>query len=140
MSTEGNSMDSRIALITGGSQGLGLAMAGWLLRQGWRVILVARSPEKLKAARDSLQAATGRVLIFAADISKSADMQALQDFVRVQCGSIDFLINNAGVFSTDCLEDMSIAAIERDVATSLTGTLFCTRALIPLLKPGAPWA
>ena len=130
-------MRKQVAVITGGSQGLGLAMAEWLVARGWRVVLAARSMEKLESARRQLAAGEGEVLIFSVDIANYSGLEEMAQYIRSEVGGIDLLINNAGVFSTDCIEDMSVEAIERDINVSLTGSILCTRACVGLLRPGS---
>ena len=87
-------------LITGGSQGIGLACAQGFLREGARVVLVSRSPQNLQAARQQLCAAqpqaADRVAVFAADLKDPAQAQAALAQAQARWGAVDVLVNSAG--------------------------------------------
>ncbi len=85
----------KVVLITGGSSGIGLAAAGRCADAGARVIIVARDPGKLEAARSKL-AELGSVHVIACDISEPAACDALAKQVLAEHGGVDFLVNNAG--------------------------------------------
>lgn len=89
-------LDGRIALITGGSRGLGLQLAEALGRYGARVLLVARKTDELEAAKAQLAAQGIEAEIAAADVAEPAHVEALVEGAIARLGRIDILVNNAG--------------------------------------------
>jgi 3-oxoacyl-[acyl-carrier protein] reductase len=90
-------LDGKSAVVTGGSEGLGLAMAQRFAASGADVAILARTPETLTAAKQQIQAgAKGKVATVSADVSKVADIRRAYDQVMSDLGKIDILVNNAG--------------------------------------------
>lgn len=90
-------MDGRVALITGGSRGLGKAMAETFARAGAQVAIVARRPDVLKETSEELTKVSGsRVQGYAGDVGKAADCKAVFDRIVADFGRVDVLVNNAG--------------------------------------------
>jgi gluconate 5-dehydrogenase len=89
-------LEGKSALITGGSRGLGLQMAGALGEMGARVALTARKPDELKAAAAQLQESGIEALTIASDLSRTENIPGLVDQVGQAFGGIDILVNNAG--------------------------------------------
>jgi len=90
-------LDGKCAVITGGSKGLGLAMAEKFASSGADVAILARTPETLAEAKQQIQAdAKGKVATVSADVSKAADIRRAYDQVMSELGKIDILVNNAG--------------------------------------------
>jgi len=86
-----------VAIVTGGSDGLGRAAAEKLAAEGARVAICARRKEHLEQAADEIRKATGgQVLAHVADVSRAADCERLVDAVVAQWGGVDILLNNAG--------------------------------------------
>lgn len=113
MSVQNN--DQPIALITGGSAGLGLTLAEFLTAQGYDVIITGRDSDRLEAARDHLAANGGRVRVLAGDISDAAHRRALTAIVDEAC-RLDLLINNAstlGSLPMPALADYPLAGLRQ---------------------------
>src|SRR6202011_2449115 len=90
-------LDGRSAVITGGSKGLGLAMAQKFASSGADVAILARNPVTLAEAEQQIQAGgKGKVATVSADVSKAADVRRAFDTVMSELGKIDILVNNAG--------------------------------------------
>ena len=90
-------MDGRVALITGGSRGLGRAMAETFLKAGAKVAIVARRPDVLQAAVQEITAASdGPIKGYPGEVGKAADCQRVVDAAVAELGPIDILVNNAG--------------------------------------------
>lgn len=129
------------AIVTGGSSGLGLAVARGLLAEGAKVALVARDPRKLEAAAEGLRAQgidAGQVLIVAADTTDDAAVRGMVDRVVAAWGGVDVLVNAAAQpsFSTapPTLETTSDAEVLADFDTKVLGYLRCARAVAPHMK------
>jgi len=89
----------QVVLITGGSRGLGLAMAEEFARHGAKIILCARDEQELLRARQQVEVLGSEVGVIACDVSNPDDVERLVSSARQQFGHIDILVNNAGVIS-----------------------------------------
>ena len=96
MSTE-KPIAGQVALVTGGSRGIGLAIAARLGRMGARVAICARSAESLERAAEGLRRDAIETLAMAADVTRPAEVTALVEHTRKSLGPVDILVNNAGV-------------------------------------------
>ncbi|TKB73757.1 MAG: SDR family oxidoreductase [Nitrospira sp.] len=117
-----------VALISGGSRGLGLAMVTSLLEHGYRVATFSRRPgeaiERLKEKHGE------RFSFFEGDMSDQASLGSVVKRVEKDCGPIDVLINNAGIATDGVLATMQPGQIEQVIAVNLTGTLLLTRLVV----------
>lgn len=125
-------LGGQVAIVTGGSRGIGLAVATALAAEGVAVALVARSPEAVRAAAQNLQAAGARAIPLAADVTdQRAAAWIVEETVR-QLGPVDLLINNAGsAAATGPVWEVDPETWWRDVTTNLRGTFLCARAVLP---------
>jgi gluconate 5-dehydrogenase len=96
MSSDLFDLSGRVALVTGSSRGIGLALGEALAAAGAHVVLNARSAEALDTAKDKLAAAGHHVSAVAADITDPDDLERLRDVVVAEAGPVDILVNNAG--------------------------------------------
>ena len=87
---------NKIAIITGGSEGIGFGIASALASQGAHVYLLARTQEKLQTARDKIQSQGGRADIYPVDITNQAEMRGIIDEVYGKNNRLDIFVNNAG--------------------------------------------
>jgi 3-oxoacyl-[acyl-carrier protein] reductase len=132
-------LDGRVAIVTGGSRGIGLAIAAALLARGARVAISGRSSEHLQQAEARLQGGDN-VLAVLADVGKEADVDRLLADTVDKFGGLDILINNAGIGRFSNVADLTTAAWHGIIETNLTGVFFCTRAALPHLKQrGGGW-
>ena len=128
----------QVVLITGGSRGLGLALAERYGRSGAKLILAARDVEELITARRTLldrgavQSAYD-VLLIPADLTDAAQAVSLIDHAVSHFGRIDVLINNAGIIEVGPVENQPIAAYRRAMATNFFAALHTTHAALPHL-------
>jgi len=128
------SFRDKAVFITGGSRGLGLLMARQFAEEGARLTLVSRDSEGLQAAESELMDTGARVLTFACDIRDRDQVQETIDAsVKLQ-GSIDVLINNAGVIQVGPFEDMRIEDFEAAMATHAWGPLYTILAALPHMR------
>lgn len=120
------------ALITGGSSGIGLALAQELARRGTRLVLLARNPDKLQAARSSLAPSSlGEHVTAEADVSDTVQAnQAVQNILQ-QVGQIDLLVNSAGVVHPGYAQDLSLDLYRWMMDINYFGTVNVTQAVLP---------
>jgi NAD(P)-dependent dehydrogenase (short-subunit alcohol dehydrogenase family) len=128
----------RTALITGASRGLGLALSRGLARRGWNLILTARDPERLRAARNELASIT-HVAALAGDITDRDHRDALAVLARGHTG-LDAVVNNAGILGPSplpALTDYPLAALLEVYLTNVVAPLGVIQAVRAELKEGA---
>ena len=126
-------MQEKVVVITGGSDGIGKALVELYLNNGAKVATCARNYQKLY----QLQSAnTGKPLfIHATDVSKEIDCKGFIDAVIKEFGTIDILINNAGVSMRALVQDVDFETIRRVMDINFWGTVYCTKfALDPIIK------
>jgi NAD(P)-dependent dehydrogenase (short-subunit alcohol dehydrogenase family) len=124
----------RAALITGGSSGIGLAMARMLRDEGFALTLASRRQEKVEAAAAEL----GAVAV-AADISDSDACERLVAEHRERFGRLDVLVNSAGIGIGGRVEDLPVKHLDLQLGVNLRGLFLVTRAAIPLLRDSRGW-
>ena len=130
----GYSLQGRSVLITGGSRGLGLALAGQLLAQGARVAICGRDPNSLERASESLAGAGPGLLSLTADVTDRDSVRETIQAVRQCFGRVDILINNAGVIEVGPAVTMSVADYEEAMATNFWGMLYPTLEVLPDMR------
>jgi len=119
------------ALVTGGSRGLGEAIAVALAEAGAAVALVGRDRARLEAVQARIAAGGGRAARFTADVTSEADVARLALEVKAELGAPDILVNNAGINIRKNLVDFSTAEFRQVVDASLLSTFLVTRAFAP---------
>ena len=124
----------RAALITGGSSGIGLAIARMLRDEGFELTLASRRPERVQAAAEEL----GAVAV-AADVANAEDCQRLVAEHRERFGRIDMLVNSAGIGIAGRVEDLPAKHFDLQVGVNLRGLFLVTQAAIPLLRESRGW-
>lgn len=125
----------RVAVITGGSRGLGLLMARELAAEGARVAILARDPAELDFARRELTAIGGlRVLALPCDVGKEEEVRWAIEAAAERFGRLDILINNAGVIQVGPLEHMTVEDFEEAMRVHFWGPLYATLAALPHLR------
>jgi len=124
-------LEGKVVLVTGGSRGIGLAIAQRLASEGARLVLVARKGAPLRKAGDAVP---GGARVFKADVTKAPQVQRLFQVVEREMGRLDILINNAGVFTYKPFVSTSLDDWRRNLDTNLTALFLCTRAALPLLR------
>jgi NAD(P)-dependent dehydrogenase (short-subunit alcohol dehydrogenase family) len=128
-------LDGRIAIITGGSDGLGRAAAERLAAEGARVAICARRGEHLEQAAEAVRKATGgQVLARVADVSRALDCERFVAAVAAEWGGVDILLNNAGTSAAASFEAVDDAAWRADLDLKLMGAVRMCRLAIPHLK------
>jgi NAD(P)-dependent dehydrogenase (short-subunit alcohol dehydrogenase family) len=128
-------LKGRIAIVTGGSDGLGLATATRLSAEGCKVAICARREGHLKAAAAGITEKTsGEVLACRADVASAADVEALVDATVQRFGGVDILINNAGASAAASFEAVDDDAWQHDIELKLMGAVRMCRRVIPILR------
>lgn len=127
-------LSGQVALVTGGSRGLGRQMASALAEHGADLVLCSRSEEEVASAAEQIAAETGRqVLGLRADVTRSADVGALVQRALDRFGRIDILINNAGAGLRKPLLDLTDEDWGRIVRVCLDGPFYVGRAVAPAM-------
>jgi 3-oxoacyl-[acyl-carrier protein] reductase len=128
-------LDGRTAVITGGSKGLGLAMATRFAASGADVAILARRPDALEEARVAIAAtARGRVEAVPCDVSKADAVQRAFDTVMARLGRVDIVVNNAGTARTAAFEEVTDAIWQEDLDLKLFAAIRLTRLAWPQMK------
>jgi NAD(P)-dependent dehydrogenase (short-subunit alcohol dehydrogenase family) len=120
-----------VVLITGGSRGLGLAMAEEFARQGARLVICARDENELRMAEERLRALGAEVFAAPCDVADRAQVQKLIRTATERFGSIDVLVNNAGIITVGPLKSQTLEDFERSMDTIFWGTVYPTLEVLP---------
>lgn len=121
-------LTGRVAIVTGGSIGLGRQMAEGLAEMGARLVLCARKEERCREAAAELQQQGADAIGIACDVTNPASVQEMVDRTLAQFVQIDILINNAGISWGAPVEDMRLEDWNKVIETNLTGTFLCSQA------------
>jgi NAD(P)-dependent dehydrogenase (short-subunit alcohol dehydrogenase family) len=124
----------RAALITGGSSGIGLAVARVLAEDGYGVTISARRPDKLEQAADGLRNDGLEIDAVAANMAQEDDIKSLAAHARGRHGRLDVLMNNAGVGIGGAIADAETKKLDMQLDVNLRGVYLMTRECIPMLK------
>ncbi len=127
-------LTGKTAVITGGSRGLGEAMAKSLSESGAAVALVARDTQRLEQVRDAITGQGGTAVIFTADVTQEKEVAALAEAVNKRFGPPQLLINNAGTNIRKNLVDFSLEEFRSVLDASLISTFLMCRAFVPGMK------
>lgn len=127
-------LSAKVALITGGSKGLGKAMALALGGAGVRLALVSRTQSQLHTVAKQARARGSDAEVFQADVSDEKQVSQLEKAVISRFGRIQILINNAGVNIRKPLVDLSVQEWREVLDTNLTGAFLMCRAFVPHMK------
>ena len=127
-------LGGKVVLVTGGSDGLGAAVARRLVREGARVALCARGAERLESTAASLREAGGEVLAQVADVSRPEEVDRFVQAVVARWGRVDALVNNAGTAAARPFAEVNDAAWEADLQLKLFAAVRTCRRVLPLLR------
>ena len=129
------SIRDRIAIVTGGTRGIGRAIASALLEAGVRVVVCARTGDAVTACIDRLERRwPGRIKGAACDVSCFDEVRSLVDFTVREFGGLDILVNNAGVGVMGDISEISPRQWQEVIGTNLTGVYHCCHAAVPILR------
>ncbi len=127
-------MQDKVAVVTGGSSGIGLASANRLAAAGAIVFVTGRRQAELDAAVIDIGANAIGVRV---DVSKPSDLDRLYEEVRLRKGRLDILVANAGVQTKEPLGSITESAMDDQLAVNFKGTIFTVQKALPLLSAGA---
>jgi 3-oxoacyl-[acyl-carrier protein] reductase len=124
-----HSLNGRVALVTGASQGIGHACALTLARAGAQVALAARNSAKLAEVAAEIEAAGGKAASFELDLANEESIKACAKSAIAQFGKIEILVNNGGITRDSLMLRMKLADWDAVLATNLTGAFLLTQAV-----------
>ena len=127
-------LTGRVALVTGGSRGLGLLIARELIDAGCRVAICARDGRELDAARDELEASGAAVLTVPCDVSDRVQVDRMIEAVESELGPVDLLVNNAGLIQVGPLESLELSDFERAMEVNFWGAVYASLAVLPAMR------
>lgn len=134
-------LSARAAIVTGGSEGIGKAIAAAMAREGASVMLTSRSQERAEAAAEELDGAhPGAVRGMACDVRDMGACEALVAATLEAFGGLDVLVNNAGLGIFKTIQEMTVEEYRLQVDTNLTGVFHITKAALkPLMAADDAW-
>jgi NAD(P)-dependent dehydrogenase (short-subunit alcohol dehydrogenase family) len=129
----------KIAIVTGAGSGIGKAVALTLARADYAVVLAGRRRQALDSVVGEAEAAGGRALAVASDVTDPASVKALFETARKTFGRLDLLFNNAGTFTPAVpMEEITTEQWQAIVATNLSGAFYCTQQAFRMMKAQTP--
>lgn len=126
-------LEPRIVLVTGGSGGLGKAIARAFAARGHRVVVVARDQARLQLTAADISASGGRVLPLRCDVTDREQVHSLAAEIASRWGAVQVLVNNAGIARAARLIDMADQLWDDTLATNLTGAYNCCKVFLPAM-------
>ena len=127
------SSETRVAIITGASRGIGYAIAQELARRGYRLALVARNQAALEEATRRLAGTGAESRAFVCDVREAAGVNAAFRDILAWAGRVDVLVNNAGIGGFGAVQELSEEVWDNTLDTNLRGAFLCSRAVAPLM-------
>jgi NAD(P)-dependent dehydrogenase (short-subunit alcohol dehydrogenase family) len=128
-------LQSKVAVVTGGTQGIGFAIAKSLVGAGARVVITSRHHNQVRAAVDKLrEIAVDRVTGFVCDVRKYDQVESLIRSALEHFGSVDILVNNAGIGRFGTVAEMDPEDFRAVIETNLLGVYYCCHETIPHMK------
>jgi len=128
-------LSGRVAIVTGGSKGLGEAMADGLASAGADVLITSRHADEAAAAAEKIAGNHGRKAVgIAADVSKPEDADAMVARAMTEFGKVDILLNNAGINIRGPIDELTFEQFQQVQATNVNGVWLATRAVVSHMK------
>lgn len=128
-------LEGKVAIVTGGSRGIGAATAELFVQEGASVVICARGEERLLQTEAKLKEMGGNVVAVKADIGCVEDVKKVFDTAIKEFGKLDILVNNAGDCTMQSVDIVTDEEIDRLVNTNFKGTLYCCREAIKYMGP-----
>jgi NADP-dependent 3-hydroxy acid dehydrogenase YdfG len=127
-------MPDRVAVVTGASSGIGEATARALAREGFALALGARREDRITRLAQEITDEGGRALAIPTDVSDESSARALVETANNELGSVDVLLNNAGVMLLGPILGSDVEQWQRMVNVNLLGLLYCTHTALPIMQ------
>jgi NADP-dependent 3-hydroxy acid dehydrogenase YdfG len=127
-------MSNRVAVVTGASSGIGAATAKALAGEGYAVALAARREERINELCEEISSNGGKALAVPTDVGDQASAEALIKAAKDELGSVDVLVNNAGVMLLGPILRADIEHWQRMVNVNVLGLMYCTHAALPVMQ------
>jgi len=128
-----NKFKNKVVIVTGASSGIGKATAIEFARNGSKVVVAARTSERLSELEKEITAMGGEVLVCVTDVTIEDDCRTLVEKTVEKFGTVHILINNAGISMRALFEDVDIAVLERLMNVNFWGTVYCTKYALPYI-------
>jgi meso-butanediol dehydrogenase / (S,S)-butanediol dehydrogenase / diacetyl reductase len=126
-------LENKVAVVTGGSRGIGAAIATRFAREGAAVLLAANEPS-VEAAVSAIREAGGRAASIVADVTVATDVARVYDLAEAEFGRVDISVQNAGVITIARIEDMTESEWDRVMAVNTKGVFLCCQAAIARMR------
>ena len=128
-------LKDKVAIVTGGSFGIGRGAAEAFAQEGARVALVARNQEDLDRVAGEISAATGADVVgISTDVTIESQVQAMVEKVVERWGRADILVNNAGSGNANAFDDVTDEILSADLQLKVFGAVYCMRAVLPHMR------
>lgn len=127
-------LEGKVAIVTGGGQGLGEAFCRRFAQEGARVAVVDRNLQSAHAVAQSIDDAGADVIAVQTDVSEVAQIGTMVERVLDHFGTVDILVNNAGILDVAPLDEITEEVWDRQIDVNLKGQLFCAKAVAPHMR------
>ncbi|HVA01920.1 MAG TPA: SDR family NAD(P)-dependent oxidoreductase [Terriglobia bacterium] len=127
-------LTGKVAVVTGGGTGIGKGIAQGLAAEGAKTVITGRRIDKLNGAVEEMKALGGTAVALRADVTEEVQVNDLFAHTMELFGRVDILVNNAGAFDSAPLDEFTVEAWDRVIATNLRGPFLCTRAAFLIMK------
>ena len=127
-------LQGKVAVVTGGAQGIGRAIALGLGREGAKVVVADLQADKAKSVIDELTNLGSESLPVEVDVASESSVKNLAQETLGRFGHVDILVNDAGVYPTALVVDMKEAEWDRTINVNLGGNFLCSRAFVPSMR------
>ncbi|MDA1280966.1 MAG: SDR family NAD(P)-dependent oxidoreductase, partial [Chloroflexi bacterium] len=132
-------LTNRVAVVTGGSEGIGKGAAHVLAEEGANVIIIARTQSKLDLAVEEIRStAVGKVEAVRCDVTDPAAVSSAFEQIIRKWGKVDILVNNAGTGNSKSFEDLTDELLSDDLQLKVFGAVYCSKAVLPGMR-AAKW-
>lgn len=129
-----NEIKGKVVAITGASSGIGKAIALLLAKEGAKVVLGARRPDRLEALAANIKDGGGEAVYTATDVKRRHDLTGLVQLACVTYGRLDVMINNAGISELSRIDELDVDGWEEMIDVNLKGVLYGIAAAIPVFR------
>ena len=128
-------LEGRVAIVTGAGQGIGRAFALGMAREGASVVIAELNQDTASRVEAELKEKGHEALAIQTDVSREDSVQEMVSRCVDRFGTVDILMNNAGIHIASPVEEMSEEVWDRVIGTNLAGTFLCSRAVVPIFMP-----